>query len=498
MNILNFLTQKPLYGNRLMSWTQHKRLLKKQPWWSRVKWLRWFRYFLPWHRGFVVNGRDHLSLNKSYSNMLVVGRTGSGKSVNSVIPNLLRLQGHSAVVVDPGELFEKTSGYLASQGYDIRVLNLGNPEQSDCINPLDYVEDKTDIDKVISMIVRNSLGLGGDNAAFWNISAGSSMKPLLKMVVNQPDEACRNLANLRHLLMSFGEDGERLSELAVDYLDLRSFDEYVSFLKSSPSLRKNILTTAAAATAIFADPAVAKLTARSTFHFRQLREKPTILYIKTPPEELAHYKHLIMLIYHFLFKEAMKTPSRGDLSIMFLLEEFANSGIAELPEFVNIITTCRKKRAFMMLVVQDIQQMNMLLGQAKTTSIISGGIDSVLYLPKQSLETAQHLERLIGDTHRTYTDHKGELQESIRPVLSAQEITQLPLNTALFHHGNYPVGVLQMFPYLYSFWLRRRSHIKPVEVVNEDYDNELEYISLPLIDQRKPEPVPAEVMEEDL
>ena len=57
--------------------------------------------------------------------------SGSGKSASYVIPNAYQLLG-SYVFTDPkGELYDKTAGYLREQGYDIKILNLVNPKNSD-------------------------------------------------------------------------------------------------------------------------------------------------------------------------------------------------------------------------------------------------------------------------------------------------------------------------------------------------------------------------------
>ena len=65
---------------------------------------------------------------------LQYGGSGAGKSASYVIPNALQLLG-SYVFTDPkGELYDKTAGFFKEKGYNVKVFNLVNPENSDGYN----------------------------------------------------------------------------------------------------------------------------------------------------------------------------------------------------------------------------------------------------------------------------------------------------------------------------------------------------------------------------
>ena len=52
---------------------------------------------------------------------------------------------------DPkGELYDKTAGYLKKNGYEIKVLNLVNPQFSDGYNPLMHISSEIDVDVIAS------------------------------------------------------------------------------------------------------------------------------------------------------------------------------------------------------------------------------------------------------------------------------------------------------------------------------------------------------------
>lgn len=61
----------------------------------------------------------------------------------------------SYVFTDPkGELYDKTAGYLAKNGYDIKVLNLVRPQNSDGYNPLMHIASELNVDVIASTIVK--------------------------------------------------------------------------------------------------------------------------------------------------------------------------------------------------------------------------------------------------------------------------------------------------------------------------------------------------------
>ena len=92
--------------------------------------------------------RSELKGNRLLTNMykpihtLVLGTTGSGKTEGFVIPSINVLSScaskPSLVITDPkGELLKKTGRKLTESGYEIKVLNLREPQKSTCWNPMD-------------------------------------------------------------------------------------------------------------------------------------------------------------------------------------------------------------------------------------------------------------------------------------------------------------------------------------------------------------------------
>ncbi len=109
------------------------------------------------------NAAERLSTisDGAYESILVQGGMGRGKSSAFVLPNLLSPPGSrpSFVISDTsGELYQASSGYLAAQGYVIRVLNLMTPARSETYNPLANATAPQDLAELAKTLVRSASG----------------------------------------------------------------------------------------------------------------------------------------------------------------------------------------------------------------------------------------------------------------------------------------------------------------------------------------------------
>ena len=79
------------------------------------------------------------------------------------------------VITDPkSEVLLATGGYLKSQGYDIRVLNLVNLEESDGYNPFRYIRDEKDALKLVNNLIQATTPKGShESDPFWTSATRS-------------------------------------------------------------------------------------------------------------------------------------------------------------------------------------------------------------------------------------------------------------------------------------------------------------------------------------
>ena len=186
--------------------------------------------------GFCLTGNRNLSKKLSFQNTLAIGGTGSGKSSIILLPCLYTMSG-SFLIHDPsGELFNKSSGYLKSRGFEVKVLNFANPKVSVFYNPLARAKTNSDIQKLASILVFAGQG-GKATDPFWNTQA-VALLTLLIILLKTQEEEYQNLYNVRHLLNEMGGNPKSIDLLFSKYADSVTFSEYKSFVSYDEKILK--------------------------------------------------------------------------------------------------------------------------------------------------------------------------------------------------------------------------------------------------------------------
>jgi type IV secretory pathway TraG/TraD family ATPase VirD4 len=444
------------------------------------------KLFSSFNDGLLIDGHKHrLSGKESFNHFALISRTGGGKTTSFVIPNILKLaeKKNSMVITDiSGELYEQTSGYLESKGYKIYVLNPENLDESIGYNPLYYATDSTKIDELVEILVKSSkskqsLGGSNDNAEFFESGAKSLISILIKVLLNTKNHKHINLANVRFLLNNYGSEGERLFELIEKYSDEKLYYEFYGFKNGNPQTTLSFVTNAnIALSPIGINDNLEKLTSKHTINFENFRKEKSVLYIKIPANKQKQYSFLQNIFYHQFFNYMMdKLPSKNDLPIYCLLDEFGN---LNLPDFETTVTTIRKYKVSLSIILQSTMQLENKYGKANAETILSGGIVSRLFYSGADLATTEMLSKLLGKVDKIKTGYDGSNQIKESAVMEANEIRTMKDNEALFITANKEVAKLKIKPYYESFILKQFVKMKPYTFKESIKDLEVEYIDL--------------------
>lgn len=273
---LSWLAGIKTQPNRFMGWFERNWLLRGS------------------NAGPLVDGKSaRLSEDAGYESILVQGGMGRGKSSTFVMPNLLNLPASkpSFVISDTsGEIYQNTSGYLASQGYLIRVLNLTDPARSETYNPLAGATSPQAIADLAKTLVKSANGRGNGQGAsdpFWEQSAEKLIRILTQCLQNQPDPSFRNLANLRQLVTGFDAHTAKKGKLGkidqfvmdatqTDPSTFSAYSAYSAFVQGNLKTIQSVLMTADVALDPIATPELASLTATNSIDFDELRQRDDV------------------------------------------------------------------------------------------------------------------------------------------------------------------------------------------------------------------------------
>ena len=134
-------------------------------------------------------------------NVLVIGGSGAAKTRGYVLPNILEAN-TNFVITDPKmEVLTATGGYLKSKGYDIRVLNLVNLEQSDGYNPFRYLRDEKDALKLVNNLIQATTPKGShESDPFWTKSETALLQAIILMLFQEAPEYEQNFSMVMRVL----------------------------------------------------------------------------------------------------------------------------------------------------------------------------------------------------------------------------------------------------------------------------------------------------------
>ena len=325
--------------------------------------------------------------------------SGSGKSASYSIPNAYQRLG-SYVFTDPkGELYDRTAGYLKEHGYEIKVLNLVKPSNSDGYNPLMHVSSEIDVDVIANTIVKGQKGEGGGSDPFWDDSAEMLLKALIYYLIATRPEEEQNLASCAELVRAANKSGgsnlltELMSQLPYDHPARMN---YKSIEIAPEKTYSSILSTLQSKLGKFDSKEIAALTSTDTIKFEDIGSKKTALYVISPDTHTAYnflltifFAQLINQLYNFADDNGGKLKE----PVYFILDEFANIG--QIPDFDQKISTSRSRKISFSVILQNLDQLEAIYEKSYET--IMGNCDTHLFLGSNSYKTLEYFSKALGE-----------------------------------------------------------------------------------------------------
>ena len=325
--------------------------------------------------------------------------SGSGKSASYSIPNAYQCLG-SYIFTDPkGELYDRTAGYLKSQGYDIKVLNLVRPQYSDGYNPLMHISSELDVDVIANTVVKGQKAEGGNSDPFWDDSAEMLLKALIYYLMATRPEEEQNLASCAELVRAANNKGgsnllsELMSQLPYDHPARMN---YKSIEIAPEKTYSSILSTLQSKLGKFDSKEIAELTSTDTIDFEEIGSKKTAVYVISSDTHTAYdflltifFSQMIQQLYDFADQNGGKLKQRT----YFILDEFANIG--KIPDFDKKISTSRSRGISFSVILQTVDQLEAVYEKSYET--IMGNCDTHLFLGSNSYKTLEYFSKQLGE-----------------------------------------------------------------------------------------------------
>lgn len=378
-------------------------------------------------------------------NVLVIGGSGAAKTRGYVKPNILEAN-TNYVITDPKmEVLTATGGYLKSQGYEIRVLNLVNLEQSDGYNPFRYLHDEKDALKLVNNLIQATTPKGShESDPFWVKSETALLQAIILMLFQEAPEYEQNFSMVMRVLEYAEvkeEDEEYVSPLDLLFQSMEREDptsvavrQYKVFKLAAGKTSKSILVSTAVRLAPFNLPQIKAITDHDNMDLYSLGEKKCALYAVIPDNDQS-FNFLVSLLYAQAFQALYYSADqihRGALPrhVHFILDEFA---AMPLPGFTRELATMRSRNISASTIIQNMAQIKELYKNSWET--IPGNSDTILFLGGNESSTHKYISEALGKSTihtKTHGQTKGRsgswstnFQMSGRELLTPDEVRQL-------------------------------------------------------------------------
>ena len=406
------------------------------------------------------NGKAHL---------LTVAPARTGKGVSVVTPNLLHWQG-SVFVTDPkGELAGMTAWHRHEAfGQKVCILNPwglhGLPQ--DRYNPLAVLvrlyNDDT-LRRGLTGEVRDlALQLlpepeSDSKNRFFREGSRKLLRALMLHLATRDDPARCTLPELWRILQSStrmdctlvdmaGSDalGGVVADLAQDMAGL---------IASNPEQFGDFREGAVQAVDIF-EPSgwLADCVSASDFDFAEMKSGATSIYLVIPQDEIQTNGAWLGL----LARQAIDAVARhgGNNQVLFLLDEASNMG--RIHTLTESLTSLPGLGVRVWMIVQELAELRRVYGREATATILSQS-EVVQYFAVQNHALAKEISAALGDRTvvtnsynlgRSMDDAAGEsFSETGRPLLSPDEIRQLPRDSQILFVQNNPPIMARRVPF---------------------------------------------------
>lgn len=324
--------------------------------------------------------------------------SGAGKSASYSIPNAYQCLG-SYIFTDPkGELYDATAGYLKSQGYEIKVLNLVRPQLSDGYNPLMHISSELDVDVIANTIVKGQKGESGSDP-YWDDMAEVLLKALIYYLIATRPEAEQNLASCSELVRAANKNGG--SNLLSELMNQLPYDHparmnYKSIEIAPEKTYGSILSTLQSKLGKFDSKEIAELTSTDTINFEEIGSKKTAVYVISSDTHTA-YDFLLTIFFSQMIQQLYDYADQNGGALkrktFFILDEFANIG--KIPDFDKKISTSRSRGISFSVILQNIDQLEAVYEKSYET--IMGNCDTHLFLGSNSFKTVEYFSKALGE-----------------------------------------------------------------------------------------------------
>lgn len=341
-------------------------------------------------------------------NVLVVGSTGTGKSLSVNYPTMFEMQETSMIATFPkaGEA-RQMAKHFKGKDYATPILDLSNPEKSTVgFDPLQYVCSYDDIEELANQSVMSVIQKTVDD--YWQRKAVPLVGAMIAATLMTVDDA--TFADVLDMFdrmqieehgygISTGLDGlfEELREKAPGSYAVREFYNFRSLPVKTASCVRD--TAAACLSAMYPESLRKLMRSKKSINFEQLATDKTALFIITSPVNSSP-ACFANLVYGTAIKQllafAIVCPDyRLPREVRLVFDDFA-VGSSKIHNFANYMSIFRSAGISAIILLQSESQLYSLYGEQDGQTIINNVSTYCYFSGGMDLTTCEHVAKRIN------------------------------------------------------------------------------------------------------
>lgn len=389
----------------------------------------------------LINNSKGMWVDNGEYHNLVIGATGSGKSVLIVKPmvNLLSKKGESMIITDPkGELYKESAEYLKNCGYNIITLNFREPERGNAWNPLTlpYTLYKAgNRDKAVELLDDVALNILYDpnnkDDPFWERSAADYFAGLSLGLFEDASESQININSINYMSSAGEEKIAGNSTYAREYFSLKGENStpytFASNTITAPTeTRGSILSVFRQKIRKFSTQEnLSEMLSYSDFDMRKIGEEKTAVFIIIHDEKTTYHSLATIFIkqcYETLVDCAQSNGGKLKIRTNFILDEFAN--MPPLNDVDAMVTAARSRLIRFTFIIQNFAQLKDVYNNKAET--IKGNCGNLIYLISTELQALEEISKMCGEVKSKEKDKTVST-----PLVSITDLQKLKLFEAI-------------------------------------------------------------------
>lgn len=393
------------------------------------------------------------------NNVIVFGGSGSGKTRGVVTPNIIAANG-SYIISDPkGSLYNKWHDYFKNLGYRIVHLDFIHPEKSSRYNPLAYVRNSNDVQKLAHQLAYAGMGnaSSGSYDPFWDKANELLLTALIGYICEKnAEKSWRRFSEITSLMNEIDthawEEGKkctidyRFERFAKDYCSRYRRESWANrqlekFRTTPARTMGSIMITLHATLAALETPEINKLMSDDDVDIMSIAQEKTVVFVEISDTDRSK-DFLANLFYsqamNILCSYADESCEDGRLPVpvRFILDDFGTN--CRIEGFENMISNIRSREISAMIILQSRSQL--ISGYGEDAHTIIDNCDTMIYLGGNDIETARMIStRCNKPVHRILDMPVGTnwvFRRGERPVFSeTKDITMYSIDTLPICHA---------------------------------------------------------------